>query len=450
MDRRIKLEAIETKPQNLDAIYYRDAAIDEINLGDLICNLINEWKTFVLVMAIGIAASIALAYLLPRVYLVEATLRIPSVNEMGDLKEQSILEITPAQSLRRVADQLLAPNVQREALERSSWLKSHSEDSESVLNEMAENILNELSLDVLRHDYYELNKDEKTPFREISLSLPSSQSELVAEYLATLIEHAHESALSDLTNDIRKVRDNRIQSLEDNLQTLSLAEKQIREAEISRLEEANQESIFKLQQQIDLTVRKARLDRENRIIQLAEARNTAESLGISEPVTWDDLRPMRKSAQITNELGGNDPSEPLYFRGTRLLDAELNLLRQREDDKPFIGDLTSLEKEIIQLQNDPRIATLKARVSDAIFTEQYDDLQRKLAELAVQPTRFENGVMAVVTRPPLIPSSPIRNPLLIVLIGVLLSVFVALMVVIIRISISNSDLSQKEIPLDAQ
>jgi LPS O-antigen subunit length determinant protein (WzzB/FepE family) len=217
MDQKIKLEPIETKPQDLDVLYYRDTAVDEINLGELFYNLIKEWKTFALVMAIGIAASLAMAYLLSRVYLVEATLRIPSVNELGALKEQSILEITPAQSLQRVVDQLLAPNVQKEALERSSWLKTHSENSESTLDEKAADIQKSLSLDVVRHDYYELDKGEKTPFKEISLSLPTSESELAAEYLGILIEHAQENALASLTNDIRKVRDNRIQSIEEKL-----------------------------------------------------------------------------------------------------------------------------------------------------------------------------------------------------------------------------------------
>jgi LPS O-antigen subunit length determinant protein (WzzB/FepE family) len=442
MDQKIKLEPIETKSENLDVLYYRDTAVDEINLGELFCNLIKEWKTFALVMAIGIAASLAMAYLLSRVYLVEATLRIPSVNELGALKEQSILEITPAQSLQRVVDQLLAPNVQKEALERSSWLKTHSENSESTLNEMAANIRKILSLDVLRHDYYELNKDEKPPFKEISLSLPTSESELAAEYLGILIEHAQQNALASLTNDIQKVRDNRIQSIEEKLKTLSQAAKQIREAEISRLQEANQESILKLQQQIDLTVNKVRQDRENRIIQLTEALNTAESLGIKDPVTWDDLRPERRSSQITNELGDSDFAVPLYFRGIRLLNAELNLLSQRENDKPFIGDLTSLEKEIIQLRNDPRIATLKARVTDTIFVEQYADLQRKLTDLLAQPTRFENTMMAVVTQPALIPPSPMRNPLLIVLVGVILSGFLALFIALIRMSIRNSESRQ--------
>ena len=216
-----------------------------------------------------------------------------------------------------------------------------------------------------------------------------------------------------------------------------------------RLREANQEMIFGLQQQIDLKISKAKKDRENRIVQLSEALKTATQLGIKEPVTWDDLRPLRKSTQITNELGDKDSTVPLYFRGSRLINAELVQLKERKDDKPFIGGLTELEAKIIEIQNDPKIVALQSRANDTIYIEKYDELQRQLADLIEQPTQFENVQMAIVVQPALIPSRAMRNSMLIVLIGIFLTGFLALIVALIRVLIRTSESRQNEISLAA-
>jgi len=300
---------------------------------------------------------------------------------------------------------------------------------------------------VVRHDFYELEKDEKAPFKEINVSLQSSEPEVATEFLRLLIKKAQDEALDSFSNDITLIKSTRVSEIREQLRSLVLAAKQSREAEITRLKETNQESIARLKQQIDLKIRKATQDRKNRIVQLSEALKIATGLEIREPVTWDDLRPLRKSPQITNELGNNDSSQPLYFRGIRLLNAELVQLQERKDDKPFISELTELENQILEFQDDQKMAALKSRKDDSIYIEKYDDLQRKLTGLIEQQTQFANSQTAVVTQPALVPSSPMGNPRRIILFGVLLSGFLALVVALIRVSMRNSNLQRDELPL---
>jgi LPS O-antigen subunit length determinant protein (WzzB/FepE family) len=219
---------------------------------------------------------------------------------------------------------------------------------------------------------------------------------------------------------------------------MTLAAERSRQAEITRLQELNNESINKLQQQVDLKIRKAQQDRENSIIRLNEAIKTATELGIREPVSWDDLRPERKSTQIVNDLGSKDDFAPLYFRGTRLLQAELELLRSRADDKPFIEGLTDLESQILQLRYDPRIEALNARANDTIYIENYDALQRDLKDLLSQAEHFSNVQMAVISQPATVPSGPTRSPLIIVVIGLIVSGFLALIIACVRLALRNS------------
>lgn len=443
MEKRVQMEASSPGHKTDEIIYYRDSASDEIDLGALLLNLAKEWKAFAVVMVIGVLGSIALALLLPKNYLIEAMLRAPTVHELGDINSQEIIAVAPADALGMVVDQILAPDIQKQTLENSELLKKLSQDSSLSTSQLTAKIQEDLSLTRVRYDYYELEKGDKTPFKEVSVNLKSSEPELAVDYIQRLIDNAQAGAMAKFSNDVRSVKDKRIKNLQDQLASLSLAEKQIREAQIIRLQETNQESIVKLQQQFDLEIRKAIQDRDNRIFQLEEALKTAQALGIEEPVTWDDLRPQQPSpTQINNELRGESIPAPVYFRGTRVLRAELDMLRSRKDIKPFVPGLTALEKQIMENKNDPKIAALQSRANDTIYLEQYDKIQRQITGLLEQPTQFESAQMAVITQPALAPPGPIRSPMFIVLIGILLTGFLALILVIVRISIRNSKSQQ--------
>ena len=439
MENRARISELEFDPRQRVFPYYREVPVDEIELGNLIRDLVGEWKIMAAVLAIGAIASIAAAFFLPKTYLVESILRVPTFYELGDVRDQNIIEVTPEDSMTRVIDKLLAPEIQQKALQSSSLGAQLLENSETSKDQLIQQLRKNFTLNIIKHDYYQIGKGDKTPLKEISVSLKSDEPGLAAEFIQVLIAQARSQALLDFSNDVSTVKSTRINDIHERLGAMTLAGKQSREAEIMRLQAANGEVIARLQQQIDLTIRKARQDRENRIIQLADAISTAESLGINEPVTWDDLRPLRKSTQITNELGERDDDMPLYFRGTRLLRAELDQLKNRADDRPFVPSLTELENQIVQLQNDTKIVALQSRANDTIYIEKFDDLQRQLKNILRQPDQFSKSQMAVVSQPATIPSGPMRNPLIIVVIGLVLSGFLALVIAFVRIAMRNGE-----------
>jgi hypothetical protein len=156
------------------------------------------------------------------------------------------------------------------------------------------------------------------------------------------------------------------------------------------------------------------------------------------------MRPERQPVQVTNEIGNNDSNVPLYFRGTELLQAELSLLKTRQDDRPFIAGIADLENEIIKAKNDPRIVSLKARTNDLPHIEKFASLQRQLSLLQEQPDRFENTRFVIVNQPASIPPGPIRSPMLIVAISVVVSGFLALLLALILASVRSGDQQKAE------
>ena len=423
---------------------YSELSHDEIDIGRLIRGLIREWRAMAIVICVGAALSIALSQYFSSTYLIESTLRAPNFGELADFNKQTIVEVTPEDALQGVVIRMLSPDEIEQVLATSAWWDKVPERNSRSLRSMVTRIRNNLKLTRVKHDYLELGKEEKTPFREVRISLPSTEPQVTADFLQLLISKAHEDAMVRLTTEIQGAKQNRIESIQKQLESLAQAAKLSREAEIIRLRAANSESIAKLKQLINLKVRKAKHDREDQIVRFTEALQMAVALNIQEPVTWDDLRPLRKSTQITNELGGSDSTDPLYFRGVRLMTAELDTLKNREDDRPFISGLTELENQLIQIQDDPRIAALESRTDDTIYVAEFDELQRKLTNLQKQPTRFETAQLVVVSQPPTVPDRPMRNPLMIILAGIFASGFLALIVGCFLVSIRNSTSTSTE------
>jgi LPS O-antigen subunit length determinant protein (WzzB/FepE family) len=409
MDKRIEFSAGEIDQGTIVKYVPASEIQDEINLGDLVRNLAREWRFMAIILLVGTFGSIAYASLSTKIYLVEARLRAPTLHELGDFNRQNLIEINPGKAFTRFTENVLAPENHHQTLLKSGLLQEFAQDAELTDLEISRDIYNSFSLDVIKHDYYQLAKSEKAPLKEITISMKSGRPELAQRFLQALIEESEDNAVRSFTEDFENVKQNRIEVIKDEMSALARAEKLTREAEIARLD------------------RKARQERENNIIQIKEALEIARALNIVKPVTWDDMRPERQPVQVTNEIGNNDSNVPLYFRGTELLQAELSLLKTRQDDRPFIAGIADLENEIIKAKNDPRIVSLKARTNDLPHIEKFASLQRQLSLLQEQPDRFEN-----------------TRPMLIVAISVVVSGFLALLLALILASVRSGDQQKAE------
>ncbi|MCY1391078.1 Chain length determinant protein [compost metagenome] len=81
----------------------------------------------------------------------------------------------------------------------------------------------------------------------------------------------------------------------------------------------------------------AKARREDRITQLQEALRVAEEIGLEKPPMITD----RNDGEFTAFMGGS----LMYMRGAKALRAELQVLKSRESDDPFIPDLRDLQEQ---------------------------------------------------------------------------------------------------------
>lgn len=101
-----------------------------------------------------------------------------------------------------------------------------------------------------------------------------------------------------------------------------------------------------LEQQISSERESARKQREDRIAQLEEALLVARSVGLEKPPI------------ISNNLSSEMEGALMYMRGAKALEAEIENLRKRSSDDPFIGNLRQRQEAINfyrALQIDPSV-----------------------------------------------------------------------------------------------
>ena len=425
---------MQNAPQDL--AHLRPQQNDEIDLGQLIRNLINEWKLIVSITALGAVFSVVIALMQTPIYKIETTLTAPSIAELGKLSEQSLLPISRTAALEKVAEQLVSTTTQSKAFEQSPLKSAILENSEIPASQAFNLIRSDIKLERIDREFYTVQEDQVPELKEITLSIETAKPIEATDFIQSLSESALNLALETVKGDISVRKEERIDNINQKLAALSEAATIERTAQIQRIEEANQEKIEAIEQQLSLLITKATEVRQRQIIQLEEALTTARALNITNPVTWDDLREQQSTAQVFNDLSSKEKSEPLYFRGTKYLSAEITMLKNRKDDSLFVAEVPSLKLELEKLRNDTNLKALKERTNDEIYVAQYSELQDQLANLKVLDTDFTDSQLARIVQPAEVPANPIKpNKKLIAIAGTVLAGFLSLFLALIRIAI---------------
>ncbi|PKI25883.1 LPS O-antigen chain length determinant protein WzzB [Pseudomonas monteilii] len=105
-----------------------------------------------------------------------------------------------------------------------------------------------------------------------------------------------------------------------------------------------------LEQQVRAERESARKQREDQIVQLTEALRVARSIGLE--------RPPIISNSLTSEVSAGMEGSLTYMRGSKALEAEIENLRNRTSDDPFIAKLRQRQEAMAfyrMLQVDPAV-----------------------------------------------------------------------------------------------
>ncbi|UBM26562.1 O-antigen chain length regulator [Pseudomonas sp. p1(2021b)] len=105
-----------------------------------------------------------------------------------------------------------------------------------------------------------------------------------------------------------------------------------------------------IEQQITAELESARKQREDQIVQLSEALRVAKSIGLEKPPII--------SNSLSSEVSAGMDGSLMYMRGTKALEAEIENLRKRVSDDPFVKNLRQRQEALAfyrSLQINPNV-----------------------------------------------------------------------------------------------
>ncbi|NMF90629.1 Wzz/FepE/Etk N-terminal domain-containing protein [Aromatoleum petrolei] len=281
-------------------------AEDEISLVDLIKILVRRKALIALVFAVCVLAGLAYAFLATPRYEVEVHVDKPFASELAALNvgrngPTGLGPFSPEQVFGYFTN-LLMSDVALQQFFRDVYLPSLDERerarSEEQLYEKMERAIKAIKPDAKGRNLFTLKVEADT-------------GEKAARYTSAFLDLVARDAADKLVGDARNEIDLIVRNTERDLGEIRAT---------------------------------AAKQRQDRMIQLSEALQVAEAVGVKEPQVTSGRLPAQD--RLTPFMDGTQ----LYARGTKSLAAELGVLKAREGDDAFIAGLREAESRLRMLK----------------------------------------------------------------------------------------------------
>ena len=415
---------------------------DEINLGELLIRLMEQKKLILSIVLIGTILSIAVAFLLPRVYQQEVVLSQPVDADITALNANGYRQYTPIVIFKRYYNYLRSSSKLESYIIDNGYLPKLYPDSRENQKKLLNHFQETFVIDVLEPLPGQEEGLVSMPER-ISIKTQHNKESTSAELLNGYAKHIEALLLKDISREQEWQIQNELRTINRDMELLRSRAKHDRENLIARIEEENNKRLTDITNQLEALIAKAAAERKDSLIVVKEAYEMAKKLNIEKPTYLSEFSKEAQNTNSTTEINLIDKQElPLYLMGTKYLQARIQQLNSRENDVPFIKTYNTLKEKIRLLENDARLESLKQRKTDDPFIEDLSALQAKKEKLESLSLNFDSvnlytqEKIAAVTEEPLKP-----NVKLITILGVLLSVILALLIGLIAIIISVRNIS---------
>ncbi len=362
---------------------------DEIDLIELITNL---WKEKLIIFsATAITATLGLIYALtsPPTYKATVQLTPPQQTELDYLNQTKHFEISSAQLFSRFlasmdSDEQLNGILQKnsELVEKSLKLNTENTNVSSLSKKRSiefPNTKNKINSNELDKYYLSYEGFDRTGLKQ----LITADIKLNTTRLLEQTHKRYKSILGLKAQSMQKNKELALKNLEDQLTSRS-------------------EYVIGT--------------RKDRLIKLEEALKIAKALNLTNPTSLSKLAASTKSNQVAINAELNNNRDPLYLRGTKLLTAEIENIKNLKDTVLLDNSIRELEAKKVLVENNRELEQLIKELEE--FTE-LDNIS------------FYSEIINI-------PESPIKpKKTLILVISILLGGMIGLFVVIGRIIYRN-------------
>ncbi|MBV4482137.1 Wzz/FepE/Etk N-terminal domain-containing protein [Pseudomonas khavaziana] len=408
------------------------AASDEIDLFELFHAI---WRQKKLVIGCTLLAGVlgaGYAFLAPKTYEVSSVLRPAAINELDALNRSEVYKLPPADALLKVGAQLDSYEARlgffKDHEELFKAFKKPGQSLEQSFEEFNRNSVNLILPDPKK-------SDSLSNYIRLELQYPADVDGVAI--LNGFVDYAIAAERQQVGADLKVIVNNRLTELKGKIDAARSNYDTDKESKIAKLLEADRLKRAQLQDELSALRLQMKMERTNRLAELAEAISIAKSMGIRTPTTPSSMADATRSSGQVMRTEVNNQKIPLYFMGTEALEAERAALQQRTSDDFTNPRIAEIGKELQLLESNREVEVLRKRGNEDIFLQDVEPLRAEVARLRGLNIDMSNLKLVTIDRRAQEPLSPIKpkKPLVIALSlvgGLLLGLMIALIRYFIR------------------
>ena len=401
---------------------------DEIDLREIILAI---WNRKIFLIAIStLFAAIALGHAkLTKTYSNTIAFNLPNDEVVARVNTYNIMKETRESIFSNFYQKITNIEIQLEELKKSPLGEKltskieNIEETDLILRNYLTKNLNDTS------DYKVSNNTLDKFNRNTSLTLKGDDYLLQGDFLLELFSQINDHERDQITSKYQQNLRKKISEIDSDIEFLTNQERNNRLSKIQRIILSDEEKIETLQLERQRLIDKAKSDRFARIDRLMEARETARDLGIIE----NNFKKINssKDSTLTLSIGDNQKLPNWYLYGEKALTKEIELLKSRQSDEPFIARVNEIDFEIDKIKNNTELKYLKSREDDSLYVDKIFELTAQKNKLINQKYNLDDIDFVTLTKSPIEKTSNSKT-LLKVLLGAIVGFIFGLFVILIQ------------------
>jgi LPS O-antigen subunit length determinant protein (WzzB/FepE family) len=402
------------------------ASSEELDLFEL-CRAIWEQK-YLLFGVVALCGLAALSYVsfVTREFQVSSVLRPVAINELDALNRSQLYTLPPIEALLKVRGELESYETRLGYFRKNEALFGNLQSPGRTLEQTFESF-NKRFVSIALQDTGKLDNFNAS----VRLTFTYPEGLDGAAILNGFVKYAIDVGHEKIATDLKVIRDNRLLELSSKISASRANYDTEKEAKIALLHEADILRRAQLQDELKALRLQLQTRRHDRITQLDEALNIANTLGIKKPAMPPSLTGPEYVSAGNMIIGVQQL--PLYFMGSEALEAERTVLQRRNSDDFTETRIAEIAKALKLLDANREVEVLSQRENEDLFLRDVEPLRSEISRLSNLSISLNNLKMVTIdqfAQPPLGPVKP--QKLLIVLSGLMLGFILGLFLLCIR------------------
>ncbi|CRM20198.1 LPS O-antigen length regulator [Pseudomonas sp. 31 R 17] len=365
------------------------------------------WRQKKLIVGSTVLAGIlgaGYAFLAPKTFEVSSVLRPAAINELDALNRSEVYKLPPADALLKVGAQLDSYEA------RLGFFKDHEELFKAFKKpgqtlEQSFEDFNRNSVNLILPD--PKKADSLSNYIRLELQYPTDVDGV--KILNGFVDYAIAAERQQVGADLKVIVNNRLNELKGKIDAARANYDTDKESKIAKLLEADRLKRAQLEDELSALRLQMKMERTNRLAELAEAIGIAQSMGIRTPTTPSSMADATRtgSSQVMR-TEVNNQKIPLYFMGTEALEAERASLQKRTSDDFTNPRIAEIGKELRLLDANREVEVLRKRGNEDIFLQDVEPLRAEIARLRGLNIDMSNLKLVTIDRRAQEPLSPVK------------------------------------------